>query len=218
MDDRQRAGVRLPMQSYTENDAWFRRREGAGGKPPFVADPDLPVPPPIPRGRVHHGDLAMRIDGEGTWHYRGTPIVRPALVRLFASALTRDAAGAYWLVTPAEMGRIQVDDAPFIAVTMTRQGFRQRQSLRFRTNMDDEVVAGPDNPIRVDTNPRTGEPSPYVTVRSRMEARIARPVYYDLVSLGTEERVDDEPVFGVWSGGAFFVLGRLDSAGGEVAP
>ena len=182
------------------------------GEMPFTADPDVPLPPEAPQGRVFCGDLNMRIDRDGNWYYHGSPIGRKELVCLFSSVLTRDRKGAYWLVTPAEMGRIQVDDAPFVAVEMFGAGSGMDQVLSFRTNIDQIVSVDEDHPIRVATNPGSGEPTPYVTVRRRMEARIARSVYYELVALGVEESIDHERVYGVWSNGTFFELGRLEEA------
>ena len=153
------------------------------------------------------GDLDMRIARDGTWSYRGSPIGRPALVKLFASVLRREPDGCYWLVTPAERGRIEVEDVPFLAVALTVAGDGREQQLIFRTNLDDIVAAGPDNPLRVETA-ANGEPAPYIRVRERLEARITRPVFYDLVELGRDERVEDTVQFGVWSGGRFFRLGE----------
>src|SRR5690606_13432356 len=119
-----------------------------------------------------------------------------------------DESGDFWLVTPAERCRIRVDDAPFIAVEMNVEGEGRNSVLSFRTNIDENVNAGPDHPLRVVTDPRTGEPSPYIYVRDGLEALIARAVFYDLVERGVEERrPDGARDFGVWSGGMFFVLG-----------
>src|SRR6516164_6880910 len=159
------------------------------------------------RPLVDCGDLEMRIARDGTWHYRGSPIDRPALVKLFASVLRREADGRYWLVTPAERGLIQVEDVPFLAVAVTVEGEGRDQQLIFRTNLDEFVTAGPDNPLRVETA-ASGEPSPYILIRDALEARLARPVFYDLVELGIEEQVGDTRQFGVWSRGAFFWLGE----------
>ena len=153
------------------------------------------------------GDLDMRIARDGTWSYRGSPIGRPALVKLFASVLRREPDGCYWLVTPAERGRIEVEDVPFLAVALTVAGDGREQQLIFRTNLEVFVAAVPDNPLRFETA-ATGEPAPYIRVRERLEARITRPVFYDLVELGREERVEDTIQFGVWSGGRFFRLGE----------
>jgi uncharacterized protein len=158
--------------------------------------------PPIDRG-----DLEMRIARDGTWSYRGSPIGRLSLVKLFASVLRREADGRYWLVTPAERGRIEVEDVPFLAVTLTADGEGRNQRLIFRTNLDEFVTAGCDNPLRVETA-ADGEPAPYILVRDGLEARLARPVFYDLVELGAEERVGDTIQFGVWSQGMFFRLGE----------
>ncbi len=155
------------------------------------------------------GDIDIRIARDGTWFYRGTPIGRRPLVKLFASVLRRDADGAFYLVTPAEKLRIRVDDAPFVAVEMERDGHGRGQRLVFRTNVDDVVAADREHPISVVHDAASGEPSPYVGVRAGLRALIARPVYYRLVELGEERRVDGVERFGVWSAGRFFVLGSL---------
>lgn len=162
-------------------------------------------------GQFFCGDIDMRIARDGTWYYLGSPIGRPALVKLFASVLRRDADGDFWLETPVEKCRIQVEDAPFLAVEMVARGAERKQQLEFRTNVNEIVIAGPDHPIRVETDSATGEPSPYVMIRDGLEALIARAVFYDMVELAEERRVDGETVLGVWSGGAFFPLGRPDA-------
>jgi uncharacterized protein len=149
----------------------------------------------------------MRIARDGTWFYRGSPIGRPPLVKLFASVLRREPDGRYWLVTPAERGCIEVEDVPFLAVALTVEGEGRGQRLIFRTNLDEIVTAGPDHPLRIETA-ANGEPAPYILVRNDIEARIARPVFYQLVELGTEEPIEDTTQFGVWSGGRFFRLGE----------
>jgi hypothetical protein len=154
------------------------------------------------------GDFDIRIGRDGTWFYHGSPIGRKPLVRLFASVLRRE-GDDYLLVTPVERGRIVVDDAPFTAVELDVSGSGANQRLDFRTNLDDRVVAGPGHPIRVTHDADTAEPSPYIEVRGGLEARIVRSVYYQLVDLGEERRVAGEDVFGVWSSGQFFSLGRL---------
>jgi hypothetical protein len=158
------------------------------------------------------GDFDIHIDRDGSWFYRGTPIKRASLVRLFSTVLHRDAAGAYWLTTPAERGRITVDDAPFLGVELSREGDGPDQVLRVRTNVGDIVTIDRDHPLRVATDETTGTPRPYVLVRNLLEARLARPVFYELVDLGCEERVGDLTLFGIWSQGTFFPLGRLDAS------
>ncbi|HET8728596.1 MAG TPA: DUF1285 domain-containing protein [Alphaproteobacteria bacterium] len=144
----------------------------------------------------------IHISRDGTWFHEGTPIRRIELVKLFATVLRRDEKGEYWLITPAERGRITVEDAPFTAVEMSVSGADEDQVLRFRTNLDHEIEAGPEHPIRLAFEPDTGEPSPYIGVKDNLEALIVRPVYYDLADLATEWNGR----LGVWSKGTFFPL------------
>lgn len=162
------------------------------------------------------GDFDIRIGRDGTWYYRGSPIGRKEIVKLFASVLQRDKVGDYWLITPAERGRIRVEDAPFTAVELTLEGKGHGQALHFRTNLDEVVTAALDHPIRVVHNAATGEPSPYILVRPGLDglpglaALIVRAVYYQLVEHGIHEKRDGEHLFGVWSEGQFFPLGKLE--------
>lgn len=147
------------------------------------------------------GDLDMRIARDGTWFYLGTPIGRFELVKLFSSILRRD-GDDYFLVTPVEKVGITVDDAPFVAVDFEPSGSGPDQTLTFETHVGDYATAGPDHPIRVERDPETGEPSPYILIRANLEALIDRKSFYRLVDLGAHH--DDW--FGVWSGGKFFPI------------
>ena len=158
--------------------------------------------------------IELRIARDGTWFYHGSPIARKPLVRLFASVLRREDDGLYYLVTPAERCRVEVEDAPFLAVEVSRTGSGRRQRVAFRTNIDDLVTANAHHPIRVVHDQATGEPAPYLLVREGLEALIARSVYYELVDCGVEQYIVDNVVFGVWSEGSFFELGRLTAEGG----
>ncbi len=141
------------------------------------------------------GDIDMRIARDGTWFYLGTPIGRPEMVRLFSGILKRE-EGKYFLVTPVEKVGIVVDDAPFVAVDFEVTG----AGIAFVTNVGDRVTAGPGNPIRVERDAATGEPSPYVLVRADLWALIDRKSFYRLVDLGEVE----DGWFGLRSGGMFF--------------
>jgi uncharacterized protein len=150
------------------------------------------------------GDIDIRIARDGTWSYLGSPIGRPALVRLFASVLRLDADG-YHLVTPAEKLRITVEDAPFVAIGLEREG----GALRFATNVGDVAEAGPERPIRVEVGAE-GAPRPYVEVRRGLQALIARPVFYELAALGEERAGPDGRCLAVSSNGCWFDLGPLE--------
>lgn len=147
------------------------------------------------------GDLDIRVAKDGTWSYLGSPINRFELVKLFSSILKKE-DGKYYLVTPVEKVGITVEDAPFIAVDFEQTGEGQTQDLTFRTQVDDIAVAGPAHPIRIVIDPETEEPSPYILIRTNLEARIDRKSFYRLVEIGGHH----EGWFGVWSGGQFFPL------------
>jgi len=164
--------------------------------------------PPVERWHpAHCGDIDIRIARDGTWFHEGTPIGRKELVRLFSTILRKDADG-FHLVTPVEKMRIVVEDAPFMAVLLNREGDGRTQNLAFITNVGDETVAGAENPIRVLTDPSTDEPRPYVHVRRGLEARIARNVFYQLADLAVPGEGEYAGLLGVWSGGKFFPLGK----------
>ncbi|TBU86443.1 DUF1285 domain-containing protein [Phytopseudomonas dryadis] len=155
------------------------------------------------------GDIDMRIARDGTWFYLGTPIGRKPMVRLFSTIIRRD-GDDYFLVTPVEKVGIQVDDAPFVAVALQVSGEGEHQVLRFVTNVEDEVEAGAEHGIRVEIDPLTQEPSPYVHVRSNLEALIHRNVFYQLVELAQSREIEGRSWLGVWSGGVFFPIGPLE--------
>ena len=187
---------------------------------PLVAGPTATDPGTADRRVFENicGDFGLSIRRDGTWFYRGSPIGRKPLVKLFASVLRRDGEGGYWLVTPAEKGRIEVEDVPFIAVEATIIGVGPEQTVTLRTNLDEIVTMDRDHPLRIEHDPATGEPAPYVMVRDGLEARLARPVFYDLVEHGEARRDGDRDVLGVWSGGIFFSLGTLDVAEEGASP
>ncbi|MCI3180683.1 DUF1285 domain-containing protein [Caulobacter sp. CCUG 60055] len=164
-------------------------------------------PPPVHLWNpAHCGEIDIVIRRDGAWVHEGTPIGREALVRLFSTVLRKDPDG-FHLVTPVEKMRIVVEDAPFVAVRVDRVG----EALRFVTNVGDEVEAGPENPIRVEEDPVTGEPRPYVHVRRGLEARIARPVFYELVEMAAPGAADAGRL-GVASNGAWFPIGPAEAA------
>ena len=147
------------------------------------------------------GDLDIRIARDGTWFYLGTPIGRPALVKLFSSILKRE-KGKYFLVTPVEKVGIIVDDAPFVAVDFDQID----GDLHFTTHVGDKMIAGPKNPIRIERNELTGEPSPYILVRSELEALIDRKSFYRLVDIGIHKSLDGQSWFGLISKETFFPI------------
>ncbi len=169
-------------------------------------------------GRQRDGDFDMRIAKDGSWFHEGRKIERMGLVKLFASVLRRDVDGGYLLVTPVERGTIIVEDAPFVAVSLDHRpgssGDGSDDMVILRTNLDEDVAVGPENPIRVTEEAGTAEPRPYVLVRDGLEALILRPVFYELVEAGVER----DGRLGIWSGGMFFDLGPLEDPADSDAP
>ena len=147
--------------------------------------------------------------GDGTWFYRGSPIGRLPLVKLFASVLRRGPDGRYWLVTPAEQGRIEVEDVPFVAVEIACEGSGPAQQLELRTNLDDWVPIDATHPLEMRPMP-DGSVVPYVRVRDKLDARVSRSAFYHLVELAEPSPDGVEEVLGVWSGGRFFPLGSAE--------
>lgn len=159
--------------------------------------------PPVERWNPDFcGDIDMRIAADGSWFYLGTPIGRPALVKLFSSVLRRD-GDDYVLVTPVEKLGITVDDAPFQAVEMAAEGEGDARSIAFRTHVDDLVEVGPEHAIRFEQEVGGGL-KPYVHVRRGLWARITRALTYDLLALGEVRTVEGVPMFGVAAAGQFY--------------
>lgn len=159
--------------------------------------PGRGLPPVHLWNPAHSGEIDIVIKPDGRWVHEGGVISREALVRLFSTVLRKDPDG-FHLVTPVEKLKITVEDAPFVAVRVDREG----EDLKFRTNVGDEVVAGPEHAIRLEIA-EDGEPRPYLHVRRGLEALIARSVFYELVEMA-EER---DGALGVASGGVWFPLG-----------
>lgn len=163
--------------------------------------PGRGLPPVHLWNPAHSGEIDIVIKSDGRWLHEGAQINREALVRLFSTVLRKDPDG-FHLVTPVEKMRITVEDAPFIATRVDRDG----QALKFLTNVGDEVEAGPDNAIRVEMDD-DGQPRPYLHVRRGLEALIARPVFYELVEMAEARDTPEGETLGVASNGAWFAMG-----------
>jgi uncharacterized protein len=159
-----------------------------------------PLPPVDSWNPPYCGDIGIEILRDGTWHYQGSVIARPALVALFASVLRKDEDGQTYLVTPAEKVLVRVADTHFLAVEIKVEGAGQGQVIGLRTNLDEWVMIGPGHPLRFEMQVGTGGLKPYVRVRGRLEALLTRAILLDLVELAEATSREGEPL-GVWSGG-----------------
>ena len=160
------------------------------------------LPPVEEWNPAHCGNSSMRIARDGTWYHEGSPIGRPAMVRLFSTILRREPDGRFVLVTPVEKLDIEVEDAPFTAVELKTEGEGRSRTLAFRLNTGDLVVAGREHRLRFPA----GEdgPHPYLEVRRGLDALVARPIYYELADLALAEGFEPP---GLWSSGTFFPMG-----------
>lgn len=159
-------------------------------------------PPPVDKWNPPYcGHSGMRIARDGTWHHEGRPITRPAMVRLFSTILRRESDGSHVLVTPVEKLGIDVESTAFRAIEMTSEGSGRERRIALALDSGDAVIVGPEHPLAIVG--QDGDLSPRVAVRNRLEAELARPVYYELAEIALAEGADPP---GVWSEGVFFPL------------
>jgi uncharacterized protein len=152
----------------------------------------------------HCGDIGLAIRRDGVWMQDGVRFTREKLVRLFSTVLRKDPDGFY-LVTPHEKVVIQVEDAPFIGVRIDFTHVEGEAAILVTTNVGDVTLIDAEHPLRIVNDPKTGEPSVYVMVRRGLEARLARPPWYELVAVA-----EQDPATGcmlVRSSGQVFSLG-----------
>ncbi len=166
---------------------------------------DKRLPPVKSWNPPYCGPIDMRIARDGTWYYLGTPIGRPAMVKLFSSILRREADGSYVLVTPVERVGIVVEDAPFLAVELVTEGAGPMRQCGFRLSTDEHVLVGAENSMTVIVDPASEAPHPLVHVRDGLYALIRRPVFYEMVEIALQEQQSGAPL-GLWSQGVFFPI------------
>ena len=158
--------------------------------------------PPVDKWNPERcGHSGMRIARDGTWYHEGSPIRRPAMIRLFSTVLRREPDGSHVLVTPVEKLDIEVESTAFRAVEMSVEGEGVDARIAFRLDSGDAVILGPEHPLRI-VETEAG-PSPRLLVRYGLEAELTRAVYYELAKVALAG--GDSPA-GVWSSGVFFPL------------
>ena len=155
------------------------------------------------------GDIDMTISKSGKWYYMGSEIKRPAMVKLFSGILRLESDNSYYLVTPVEKVRIQVEDAPFVAVAITKEQSAGINTVTFRTNLNDEIVLSKENPLSIEIK-KNDEPSPYITVRNNLRALISRSVFYELVDFAETIPIDGVPYLAIKSQGEIFKIHKVE--------
>ncbi len=159
-------------------------------------------------GHAVEQQFNIKIAGDGRWFHEGGEIHRKALVKLFSTVLKRDSDGVFWLETPVEKGRIEVEDAPFIATALTFDHAdgatpNRHSAVRFTTNVDDHVPLDAAHPLKMLPSPDGSGLRPYIEVRDGLLAKLSRPVYYELAEQAV---AGDDGRIGIWSHDHFFIL------------
>ena len=150
----------------------------------------------------------MKIARDGKWFFKNSPIGREKMVKLFSTVIRYDDDGFYYLVTPVEKIKLQVEDRPFVIKTFNKEVIEGKEVFLFQTNVDDIVTLSNKNPLRVETNEDTQEPSPYILVRKNLEALISRNVFYQLVEEAILNKKTQE--LEINSGDDVFSLGKVN--------
>ncbi|WP_298447154.1 DUF1285 domain-containing protein [uncultured Marinobacter sp.] len=154
------------------------------------------------------GDMDLRISRDGLWIHKGDPIGREAIVKLFSTILRREEDEHYYLVTPVEKWRIQVEDTPLLAHSLTVEGSGEYQVIKLTTNVGETIEVGKDHPLEVGSYGDSDQPRPIVRVRHGVDARLVTAAYYDLAEYVVEQTIDGKPILGVFSHGNFYKIGQ----------
>ncbi|MDO6442385.1 MULTISPECIES: DUF1285 domain-containing protein [unclassified Marinobacter] len=165
--------------------------------------------PPLDKWRPElSGDMDLRISRDGQWIHKGQPLGREAIVQLFSTILRREEDGQYYLVTPVEKWRIQVEDTPLLAHSLTVEGSGEQQIIKLTTNVGETLEVGKEHPLEVGSYEDTKQPRPVIGVRHGVVARLVTAAYYDLAEHVVEQTMGGEPVLGVYSHGNFYKIGK----------
>jgi len=174
-------------------DSLAKNLQDQGERPPLqLWQPDL------------SGDIDILINSRGEWFHEGDKIERSKLVKLFASILRREQDGHYYLVTPVEKWRIQVEDTALIIVDIDVLGAGSEQQLVVVSNVGSKFLMGVAHPLSVAISAQSGEPKPLVSLEHGLTAKLSRPVFYRLVDLA---QLGEEGEMTVVSDGTLFTLG-----------
>lgn len=154
------------------------------------------------------GDMDLRVARDGQWIYKGEPLAREAIVRLFSTILRREDDGEYYLVTPVEKWRIDIEDTPLLAHSLSVAGQGEEQVITLTTNVGETLDVGPEHPLEVTRYPDSEEPRPLLHVRHGLTARLVTAAYYDLADHVVEREAADGTELGVYSHGNFYKFGQ----------
>ena len=154
------------------------------------------------------GEIDIKILQNGKWLYMGSEIKRPALVKLFSSVLRLDDDGNYYLVTPVEKLKIEVEDAPFFIISMEKITSNGDTGYYFYTNTHEKIELSSKAPIEIYLNEKN-HPKPYITVRRNLKALISRSVYYEIIDNAEEVSIENKKCLALLSNNNYFKLYEL---------
>ncbi|MGO1461049.1 MAG: DUF1285 domain-containing protein [Marinobacter sp.] len=154
------------------------------------------------------GEMDLRISRDGLWIHKGEPMGREAIVKLFSTILRREDDGQYYLLTPVEKWRIQVEDTPLLAHSLEVTGTGEQQIIKLTTNVGETLEVGDEHPLKVDSYKDSAQPRPIIRVRHGVDARLVTAAYYDLAEHVVEQKIEGKSVLGVFSHGNFYKIGQ----------
>ena len=144
------------------------------------------------------GAIDIKISRDGTWVHEGGEIKRKELVQLFSTILVKE-ENRYFLVTPVQKLKIEVEDAPFVAVSFQVRGEPPETDIIFETNVGDLVVLNKEHILWM------ADGKPYIHVRSGLNALLTRNAFYHLIDYGVEKNGQ----LIIYSSGSSFSLGPI---------
>jgi hypothetical protein len=139
------------------------------------------------------GDISIVIDAQGEWHHDGTRIQRSSLVRLFASILRREDDGDYYLVTPGEKWRIQVELHPLMVTDVTALEIDGECVLEATLNTGRQIMVSKENPLFLE--PAVGNIAA-LQLAHGLTALCTRSAWYRLVDMAESREGELTPVSG----------------------
>ena len=177
-------------------------------------------------------DMDLIIKANGEWWHEGGLVTRASLVSLFATILWKEENNGiteYFLKTPVQKLRIQVEDVPLLINDVGIVIEDNISWLEFTTTTGDVLRLDESHPIIL----RTYEPNesqkadshdsqqlatesesqirPYMLVRNGLTALIGRNVFYHLTEIGALSENNGETILTLHSGGHAYQLSMPDS-------
>lgn len=169
-------------------------------------------------------DMNLVIKANGEWWHEGGHMTRESLVNLFATILWKEEQNdviEYFLKTPVQKLRIQVEDVPLLINDVGIVTENNVKWLEFSTTTGDVVRLDDEHPItlrayqpsnsneaQVDKTESQNETQvrPYMPVRNGLTALIGRNAFYHLTEIGELIEKNGETILTLQSGGQSYPI------------